>query len=184
MSLSQLWTWKCDVIETHLIVKTVMNVTITECQWHCDVIASFCNLKTAKNVTVKAWQWHCDIGVKSFLLRTVVNVTKDVLSMTLWRQCHLWITKNRDKCHSRRVGIDIATSSLFRGNKFRDESCETSVQRHHPHLVTKTVMNVLKDNIVKSCVSFVNEIRDECHWWHLGDVVLTSSSTLLNIKPQ
>jgi hypothetical protein len=28
---------------------------------------------------------------------------------------------NRDECHSRRVGIVIVNSSLYRGNKFRDE---------------------------------------------------------------
>ena len=53
------------------------------------------------------------------------------------------------------------TASICRLNKFRDE--RLIEQRHHRHLVTKTVINVLKDNTEMSNTSLVNEIRDECH---------------------
>ncbi len=56
----------------------------------------------------------------------------------------------------------------------------TSLQHHHHHSVTKNVMNVFKHNIVTSCASLVFKIRDVCHWWLLIDVVVTSSSSLLN----
>ncbi len=107
----------------------------------------------------------------------MVNVTnKDVLLITLWHQCHLWISKNRDKCQSRCIGIGILMSLSCRGNRFRDEclmrrlcnviivtwfqktwwmSSRSILWRHVLFLCMKSVMYVIGDACVMS------------HWHHL-----------------
>ena len=77
------WTWQeCNVIETHLLIKSHHNCMSMTLWCHCFIMLNDCKECRGQCMVMTWWHWW-----KTCQLRSVVNVTKDVLSMALWRQC-------------------------------------------------------------------------------------------------